>query len=263
MAVNDDSPGSSKGGDTPKRYALSDTPTRGPPNSGVSIPRFDARGYPAKNRPPDNGNLSPESAKSLLRFENGYGGVAMKHSKSDESISSISTTGAGVNEETESVRLNRFANRPSSYYAASDAPSSATMVYPPVLNYNMPGYNPYDNGHGYTNGKSGTSPLPSLYGDSRASLHSTYSGDSMTHFKRQDAMQDHYGAFSISSKGGKRHIVDAVGICKGVADPQFSLPADPATWSYLGPEPDDDFHDPDIRPSRRVRPRQRTDLGCG
>lgn len=33
---------------------------------------------------------------------------------------------------------------------------------------------------------------------------------------------------------------------------QFSLPADPSTWSYLGPEADDEFHDPDIKPRKRT-----------
>ena len=34
---------------------------------------------------------------------------------------------------------------------------------------------------------------------------------------------------------------------------QFHLPADPISWSYLGPEADDDFHDPDYRGTRSSR----------
>ena len=33
---------------------------------------------------------------------------------------------------------------------------------------------------------------------------------------------------------------------------QFSLPPDPSTWSYLGPEADDEFHDPDVKPRGRT-----------
>ena len=34
---------------------------------------------------------------------------------------------------------------------------------------------------------------------------------------------------------------------------QFTLPADPASWSYQGPEDDDDFHDPDVKSHKQVR----------
>ncbi|KAL7421019.1 hypothetical protein Q5752_003903 [Cryptotrichosporon argae] len=61
---------------------------------------------------------------------------------------------------------------------------------------------------------------------------------SMTHLRAHDALAlgTSYANLSITSKGGKRRI-----------DDMFSLPADPAAWSGLGVEEDDDMHDPDIK----------------
>jgi hypothetical protein len=109
-----------------------------------------------------------------------------------------------------------------------------------------------------------------------ATHNTAQSGQSMTHFRKHDKLQDSYGAFSISSKGGNKHLgqmVSEAGVCgvdardglreraDGVSHddamaqrltPQFSLPPDPSTWSYLGPEADDEFHDPDVKPRKQT-----------
>ncbi|WWD21278.1 hypothetical protein CI109_105762 [Kwoniella shandongensis] len=210
------------------------------PIRAVGVPRYDSRGYPARDTAYDPVHLSPES----VRYGESSSGI--RPSQSHDSLSSeLSSTGAGVNEETGHFLSPERASHyvPSAYTHSQSSHThvnpTPTSLYPPTLDYSLsaPSYSPYDNHHGNPN------PLPSLYGDSRVSLASQNSGDSMTHFKQYDSLKDGgLGAFSISSKGGKRHLAD-----------MFSLPADPATWSYLGPEADDDFHDPDLLPSRKHR----------
>ncbi|WRT69225.1 uncharacterized protein IL334_006209 [Kwoniella shivajii] len=260
------------------------------------IPKYDPRGYPITTREErhDNWNTiqrSPESYKygnegSASRMANG--GYGLRSSQSNDSLSSeISSTGAGVNEEN-SKFLSTGSNRPTSYYlpnysssgsgsgsasgSGSGASSSShgpspTTLYPPNLDYSLsnPSYSPYDN---VANGGivPNPNPLPSLYGDSRVSLNSMNSGESMTHFRQHDHLRHMdngergygYSNLSITSKGGKKHLSD-----------MFSLPADPATWSNLGPEADDDFHDPDYRPANKSRfhaaiftARGAANLGC-
>ncbi|KAK8844068.1 hypothetical protein IAR55_006862 [Kwoniella newhampshirensis] len=219
------------------------------PAKVVAVPRYDSRGYPARDGGFDPVHLSPES----MRYGEPSSSSGLRPSPSHDSLASdLSSTGAGVNEET-----GHFLSpeRASSYYVPSaytHSQSSHTHVnptpvslYPPTLDYSLsaPSYSPYDYHANSTGIVPNPNPLPSLYGDSRVSLASQRSGDSMTHFKQFDSLKDGgLGAFSISSKGGKRHLAD-----------MFSLPADPATWSYLGPEADDDFHDPDLLPSRKNR----------
>ena len=198
------------------------SPGRG--NLQVTVPQYDARGYPVKEK----GNRSPTSPESSKTVR-----LGMARSTSRDSFASdLSSTGAGVNEEQ-----NRFLSpeRPMSYYAPSSsdghgsASGSGSTHYPP-MSYSLaaPSYSPYDpypqnggssDGHGYDNGygyengyprEKGKSPLPSLYGGSMVSLGSTKSEGSMTHFRKYDALEGS-SAFSITSKGGKKHIVDMVG----------------------------------------------------
>ncbi|KAK4685737.1 beta-glucan synthesis-associated protein KRE6, partial [Tremellales sp. Uapishka_1] len=210
--------------------------TASPP---VQVPRYDARGYPTKDFD------SPESSKSI-RFENQ---TPLRRSNSQLSMaSSVSSTGAGVGDERDRRFLS--AERPTSYYAPIDGATPNTL-YPPTLNYGLsaPSYSPYgdpspDANHAY-GVMPNAQPVPSLYGDSRVSLVSQTSDHSMTHFRKHDALKDEYAKFSISSKGGKggkRHLGD-----------MFSLPADPSTWSSIGPEADDDFHDPDFKDKGHTR----------
>ena len=172
---------------------------------------------------------SPESSKSI-RFDTIGPGTGLKPSRSVDSLSSLSSTGAGVNEET-----TRFLSpeRPTSYYAtpgangASGSPYSTTSYNPydplartastDISNASSTTLHPSSHGHshtytnGYANGNGySRSPIPSLYGESRVSLASMASENSMTQFRKHDALQDSYGAFSISSKGGKKHLAEMV-----------------------------------------------------
>jgi len=140
--------------------------------SSSPIPKYDSRGYPTRG-PPDP--------------------PILKHSTSSTSISSVSTTGAGVGEN------GRF--------LSPEKPTTFTE-YPPINNYALSAhsYQPYDKN---------PSPEPSLYGesrygDSRVSLErsrSAVSDNSMTHFKKYDVVGQE---FSISSKGGRKHLADMV-----------------------------------------------------
>lgn len=170
--------------------------------SRMAVPRFDSRGYPNKNgEPSDSIPLRSISRGSMV---------------------SISTAGAGVDEDFSYSRefMTATPERPSTYFAEGQGETVAgASIYPP-MSYSLsetsrdpydphpPGFganNPYGQGTGNHPG-----PLPSLYGDSKVSLASMRSDNSMTHFKRFDAMQDSYGAFSMSSKGGKRHLGEMV-----------------------------------------------------
>jgi len=186
----------SEGGNKGWMRVENDSPSRG---LEIPIPRYDARGYPTRDRPPDPG-LSPESAKSV-RFSNGL----RPSTSRDSSASDISSTGAGVDGDA-----GRFLSpvRPSSYYAPIDG-ASPSALYPPTMNYALsaPSYSPYEtNPERMANG----GVVPSLFGDSRVSLNSVNSEDNRTHFRKYDSLRDMYPAFSISSKGGKRHIGDMV-----------------------------------------------------
>jgi hypothetical protein len=172
--------------------------------SHMAVPRFDSRGYPYKNGEPSDS-------------------IALR-SISRGSMVSISTAGAGVDEDFSYSReyMTATPDRPSTYIAEGHGETVAgASIYPP-MSYSLaetsrdpydpypPGFgadNPYGQGTGNHPG-----PLPSLYGDSKVSLASMRSENSMTHFKRYDAMQDSYGAFSISSKGGKRHFGETVSL---------------------------------------------------
>jgi hypothetical protein len=141
---------------------------------------------------------------------------------------SISTAGAGLDEETTMFTreyMTATPDRPSTYYAQGQGETVAgASIYPPMsyslsetsrdpYNPNPMGFganNPYGQGTGNHPG-----PLPSLYGDSKVSLASMRSEDSMTHFRKFDAMQDSYGAFSMSSRGGKRRLGEVVSISAG------------------------------------------------
>ena len=170
------------------------------PSRGREIPRYDSRGYPTRDRPPDPG-LSPESAKSV-RFSSGL----RPSTSRDSLVSDVSSTGAGIDGDP-----GRFLSpeRPSSYYAPIDG-ASPSALYPPTISYALsaPSYSPYENNPARM---ADPNPIPSLYGDSRISLHSNKSEDSMTHFRKYDSLRDMYPAFSISSKGGKRHLGEMVG----------------------------------------------------
>jgi len=167
----------------------------------MAVPRFDSRGYPNKNG---------EASDSIpLR------------SMSRGSMVSISTIGAGVDEDMYSREyMTSTPDRPSTYFAEGQGGTVAgASLYPPMsyslsetsrdpYDPNPPGFganNPYGQGTGNHQG-----PLPSLYGDSKVSLTSMRSQDSLTHFRKFDAMQDSYGAFSMTSKGGKRHLGEMV-----------------------------------------------------
>nr|XP_019049754.1 hypothetical protein I302_00173 [Kwoniella bestiolae CBS 10118]OCF28684.1 hypothetical protein I302_00173 [Kwoniella bestiolae CBS 10118] len=228
---------------------------------GLPVPRYDSRGYPAKER---DWNYSKDGDS----HEGGKGkgkGLGLRTSQSNDSLSSgVSSTGAGVNEETSNF-LNTGHKNQTSYFmpnysssssasasgSASSTGPSPVSLYPPNLDYSLSSqsYSPYDQPTGIV---PNPNPLPSLYGDSRVSLNSMHSGESTTGFRKHDHLDLGYAEngdrgygysnFSISSKGGKKHLAD-----------MFSLPADPTTWSNLGPEPDDDFHDPDYRPAKKSR----------
>jgi len=169
--------------------------------SKMAVPRFDSRGYPNKNgEPSDSIPLRSISRGSMV---------------------SISTAGAGFDDDMYSREyMTSTPDRPSTYFAEGQGGSVAgASIYPPVsyslsepsrdpYDHNPPGFgshNPYGQGTGNHQG-----PLPSLYGDSKVSLASMRSEDSMTHFRKFDSMQDSYGAFSVSSKGGKRHLGEMV-----------------------------------------------------
>jgi len=171
--------------------------------SQMAVPRFDSRGYPNKNgEPSDSIPLRSISRGSMV---------------------SISTAGAGLDEDMYSREyMTSTPDRPSTYFAEGQGKSVAgASIYPPTsyslsessrdpYDPNPPGFgssNPYGQGTGNHQG-----PLPSLYGDSKVSLASMRSEDSMTHFRKFDSMQDSYGAFSVSSKGGKRRMGEMVSI---------------------------------------------------
>ena len=169
--------------------------------SKMAVPRFDSRGYPNKSgEPSDSIPLRSISRGSMV---------------------SISTAGPGFDDDIYSREyMTSTPDRPSTYFAEGQGGSVAgASIYPPVsyslsepsrdpYDHNPPGFgshNPYGQGTGNHQG-----PLPSLYGDSKVSLASMRSEDSMTHFRKFDSMQDSYGAFSVSSKGGKRHLGEMV-----------------------------------------------------
>ncbi|WVQ63753.1 uncharacterized protein L199_001906 [Kwoniella botswanensis] len=234
------------------------SPTKPKRIDGLPVPKYDSRGYPTKDR-----DWNDETY-----YDGGKGkgkGLGLRSSHSNDSLSSeVSSTGAGVNEESSNF-LNTGHKPQTSYYipqysSASSASASASAsgsstgpspasLYPPNLDYSLssPSYLPYDQPTGVV---TNSNPLPSLYGESRVSLNSLKSGESLTQFRKYDHLNYAengergygYSNFSISSKGGKKHLAD-----------MFSLPADPSTWSNLGPEPDDDFHDPDYRPAKKSR----------
>lgn len=183
------------------------------PVSGVK--RYDARGYPerAGNEvgSPISG-LSPENGKN--------GRYLLKTSRSQDSLASeVSSTGAGVNEEA--GRFLSSSNRPTSYLASNEP---AIGAYPPVMDYSLSAasYDPYHASNtGYTwksgNGggggySSGPEPAQSIYAQSMMSVQTRASDSSLTHFKKHDHLQDSYGAFSISSKGGTKHLGNNVSL---------------------------------------------------
>lgn len=267
------------GGSGPAWIQLEDqspanSPTR-PGAGGLQIPRYDARGYPARDRPPDP-RRSPETPRGSQ-----YQAISL--SESADSLASDSSTRAGVGAyggagregEDEAARF-LSPERPGSYYATSSNGHSydGASLYPPTSHaYPYPGSNGQPQAYAYGDGTSpyGASSasmsdtyVPSLYAQgagangSHVSLTSLNSGNSMTHFRKYDALGTAYSSASVTSKGGKRHLAD-----------MFSLPADPASWSYGGPEADDDFHDPDIKPNRQTRflsammtVRGASNLGC-
>lgn len=230
-----------------------------------TIQRYNARGNPSRGDGAGSSghDYPPEGSKSL-RIING-----LPASESHDSLASFSSTGAGVDEET-----NRFlsnSSRPMSYYtstgvgagAGASASSSSeghtpSSAYPPLMNYSLAAasYDPYDNPangnlrrspepgmHGYNgynsyngyngdvyndynnNGYSGygggygsgpySAEGSAEFGQSRLSLNSMRSEGSLTHFRKHDALNDSYGAFSISSKGGKKHLADMVSYSGG------------------------------------------------
>jgi hypothetical protein len=183
----------------------------------IPVPRYDARGYPTRDRPPDP-RSSPESSKSI-RFNDPTMYTSTIHpNRSQESLNSISSTAAGVsyNEYPPHQRSSsdtRFLSpeRPSSYYAPIDGASPNTL-FPPTMSYglNQPSYSPYE-----TNPDRMVDPayVPSGWdggGDSRISVNTVGSEGSMTQFRKYDALREGYPDFSISSKGGKRQLGDMV-----------------------------------------------------
>jgi hypothetical protein len=225
-----------------------------------TIPRYNARGYASRaDGASGSGHDYPPEGSKSSRIING-----LPASESHGSLASVSSTGAGVDEET-----NRFlsnSSRPMSYYTSTGGGAGASTsssseghtpssAYPPVMNYSLAAasYDPYDNpangdlrrspepslhgyngsdsyngyngnGNGYNdygnNGYSGygggygsgpySAEGSAEFGQSRVSLNSMRSEGSLTHFRKHDALNDSYGAFSISSKGGKRHLADMV-----------------------------------------------------
>lgn len=183
-------------------------PRRGAAGVG-GVKRYDARGYPERAGN-DVGSplpgLSPENKRYLLRTSRSHDSLA----------SEVSSTGAGVNEE--SGRFLSSSNRPTSYYASSDAPT----VHP-VMDYSLsaPSYDPNHangklEGTGYVwksgGANGGPEPAQSLYAQSMMSVQTRTSDTSMTHFKKHEHVSDSYGAFSISSKGGKKHLGNNVSV---------------------------------------------------
>lgn len=173
----------------------------------VAIPTYDSRGYPI-TRPGESEN---RPLRSVSR-----GSV-------------LSTTGGGGGEDDMPMYTRQFMTatpeRPSTYVAEGNGETVAgASIYPPVpMSYSTSeiSRDPYDpnpmgfganNPYGQGTGNH-VAPLPSLYGDSKLSLASMRSENSRTQFRRFDALQDSYGAFSfnsLSSKGGKRHVEDSV-----------------------------------------------------
>lgn len=173
----------------------------------MAVPTYDSRGYPITR--PGESEIRP--LRSVSR-----GSV-------------LSTTGGGEDDMPMYTRqfMTATPERPSTYLAEGNGETVAgASIYPPVpMSYstseisrdpydpNPVGFganNPYGQGTGNHNH---VAPLPSLYGDSKVSLASMRSEHSTTQFRRYDALQDSYGAFSfnsLSSKGGKRHVEDSV-----------------------------------------------------
>lgn len=154
----------------------------GPSSGGISIPRYDARGYPIKET--DKGNGQSESGHSIA--------------------ASSSSHTAGV--DGESGRPPQRDRRP-----LPQAPDTGVNglygSYPPAQNgysYSQP-YSPYDPSPSgdYT---------PSIYAESAFSVASYISEGSMTHFKKYDALKENYSSYSISSKGGPRHLGEMVSL---------------------------------------------------
>jgi len=154
---------------------------------GIAVPKYDARGYPARESPlpgPLSSPSLPDVGRSGAKGKKNEQGQYMSLSPSSESLSS---TLAGVEGEN--------GRRP-------DA------TYPPVMSYSMaaPSYSPYDPYTG--NGQGATTP--SLYAGSIRSNFSTHSMDSMTHFKKYDVVDREFQNSSISSKGGQKYLAEMV-----------------------------------------------------
>jgi hypothetical protein len=189
----------------------------------IAVPKYDSRGYPARERLPDP-NLSPESSRSVRYTDPPLYSTTLHPNRSQESLNSISSNSAGVSYNTNSYPPpssrepsgSRFlsAERPSTYYAPIDGASPNTL-YPPTMSYglNQPSYSPYE-----TNLDRMVNPptVPDLYsntwaGESRLSVNSMASDNSMTHFNK-DPLRGGPSSFSISSKGGKRQLGDMVNL---------------------------------------------------
>jgi hypothetical protein len=166
--------------------------------SSVSIPRYDSRGYPTKERPPDYRD-SPESSTST-RTDRG-----LRPTLSAVSLYSVSSTAAGASEGEES----RFLSPERRSYYTSHANDTSTSLHPPTVDYSLstPGYSPYDHANAgivpY-----GTAPGPSLYGDSRLSVNTMVSGNSRTGLREYDPQMNR--GVSMSKKGVRRHLFDMV-----------------------------------------------------
>lgn len=172
--------------------------------NSMRVPRFDSRGFPLKDEEAESRPLRSVSRGSVASVSNGDMG--------------------GEEEMTIYTRqfMTATPDRPSTYFADGKGESVAgASIYPPMpMSYstsetsrdpydpNPLGFgasNPYGQGTGNHAG-----PLPSLYGDSKISLATMRSEYSTTNFRRHDALQDSYGAFSFSGRGGKRHLADSV-----------------------------------------------------
>ena len=137
----------------------------------------------------------------------------------------------------------------------------------PVMNYSTANgsYSPYD-------------PDPSMlrpasmYSDyrpeSRFSYASQHSDTSAAHLRKVEALHSEFENYSISSKGGAKHLQNTVSPTPSPSShthPQFQLPSDPRSWSYNDPEDDDDLHDPDVKPRGYhgvFTPRGIGNIGC-
>jgi hypothetical protein len=155
-----------------------------PVGGGIAVPKYDARGYPARDSPgPSSSTSVKDAGRSGAKGKTKEQGQYMSLSPSNESLSS---TLAGVEGEN--------GRRPD--------------AYPPIMSYSMaaPSYSPYEP---YTsNGQGATAP--SMYAESIRSTFSTQSVDSMTHFKKYDIVDREFKNSSISSKGGQKYLAEMV-----------------------------------------------------